>query len=150
MGNDRKTVLLVDDEADVRQTVGVLLGRAGYEVLTAEDGQQALEDLREMGPVDLIVLDVMMPRLNGFQTLSLLRTGRFRDIPVVLLTARSDVQDIARGYEQGADLYVAKPFKPAVLLKAVEYLAADPGPERAAELERALMAAEEVCICARK
>jgi DNA-binding response OmpR family regulator len=113
-------VLVADDDADIRALVTFRLERAGYRVVTASDGEQALELARAESP-DLAVLDVMMPRLTGLEV-----TKRLRDqhetsaLPVILLTARVQESDIALGIEAGADEYITKPFSPQELGRRVQ------------------------------
>jgi len=142
-----KTVLVVDDEEDIRRSVSRLLAGQGYEILTASDGNEALNIVRELGWVDLIVLDVMMPKLDGYEVLYQLRLHGFRDIRVILLTAKSETHDIVHGYNRGAGLYISKPFDPAVLMKAVDYMLGEHSPEERDLLEMDLLSAIEVYLC---
>ena len=117
---DRPVVLVADDDDDIRDLVAFRLDRAGYEVLRAGDGQQALELAREHRP-DLAVLDVMMPKLTGYEVTRELRADDATSrIPVILLTARVQEADVARGFEAGADDYVKKPFSPQELRARVQ------------------------------
>lgn len=117
----RKKILVVDDEADLVTGVSRLLERAGFEVYSASDGNQALERVRETGWFDLIILDVRMPVLDGYETLSILRDTGYADIPVILLTGGFSPEDVARGHDRGAILYMRKPFAPSCLANAVAY-----------------------------
>lgn len=117
--NDKNNVLVVDDEKDIREALRVLLERAGYNVLEASDGQQALDISKHEHP-DLIILDVSMPCLDGWQTLDRLRT--FSKAPVLMLTARSAELEKVRGLQAGADDYVTKPFQRQELLARVAVL----------------------------
>lgn len=111
-------VLVVDDDPGVRGVVELALDR--YELFFAEDGVEALEML-EHQKVDAVVLDVMMPRLDGVGTLKRIRLEETtRDLPVVMLTAKAGEDDHLRGYQAGADAYVTKPFDPDDLVAAVE------------------------------
>ncbi|OGK82733.1 MAG: hypothetical protein A2X52_22420 [Candidatus Rokubacteria bacterium GWC2_70_16] len=113
-------VLVVDDEADIRTILALTLRRAGYEAALAGDGVEALEAI-ERQPPDLVLLDVMMPRLDGFETLRRIREGRASaQLPVILLTARAQLADRMKGFERGADDYVPKPFEPAEVLARVQ------------------------------
>ena len=117
---DRPVVLVADDDDDIRDLVAFRLDRAGYEVLRAGDGQQALDLAREHHP-DLAVLDVMMPKLTGYDVTRELRADKETSrIPVILLTARVQEADVARGFEAGADDYVKKPFSPQELKARVQ------------------------------
>jgi DNA-binding response OmpR family regulator len=113
-------VLVADDDADIRALVAFRLERAGYRVVTASDGEQALELVRAESP-DLAVLDVMMPRLSGLEVTKRLRqqpeTSR---LPVILLTARVQEADVALGLEAGAHEYIKKPFSPQELGRRVQ------------------------------
>ena len=144
--NAPQTILLVDDEEDLRRGVGRLLQQAGYEVLTAADGEAALAVLRDSVRPALIILDLMMPKLDGYQTLTRLRKGPHKDVPVILLTARSAPAEIGLGYSKGADIYFTKPFEPENLLKAIRFLiGAVEGPERE-KLEADLLNANEAYL----
>jgi DNA-binding response OmpR family regulator len=112
-------ILVADDEADVRDLVVYRLSRSGYEVVAAADGDEALRLALEEPP-DLAVLDVMMPRIDGFELTRRLRaepaTSR---VPIILLTARTQEADVTQGFESGADDYLRKPFNPDELLARV-------------------------------
>ncbi|MCW2955019.1 MAG: two component transcriptional regulator, winged helix family [Conexibacter sp.] len=112
-------VLVVEDEEDVRRLVCVLLERAGHTVTEASNGAEALRQLKGAQP-DLVVLDVMMPELDGWQTLERIRD--LSDVPVLMLTARAGELDKVRGLKGGADDYVTKPFGRQELLARVEAL----------------------------
>jgi two-component system alkaline phosphatase synthesis response regulator PhoP/two-component system response regulator VicR len=112
-------ILAVDDEKFIRRLIEVNLLRAGFRVSTAEDGEEALERVRA-DPPDLIVLDVMMPRVDGLEALRRLKADpATAGIPVVMLTARAQDADLFRGYQFGADIYLTKPFNPVELLTFV-------------------------------
>jgi OmpR family response regulator RpaB len=108
----KETILVVDDEASIRRILETRLSMIGYRVLTASDGVEALELFHSHHP-DLVVLDVMMPRLDGYGVCQELR--KESDIPIVMLTALGDVADRITGLELGADDYVVKPFSPKEL-----------------------------------
>jgi DNA-binding response OmpR family regulator len=113
------TILVADDEEDVRELVTYRLTRSGYDVIGAVDGQEAFELASERAP-DLMVLDVMMPRLDGYELTRRLRAEEsLRSVPVILLTARSHETDVSRGFEVGADDYLRKPFNPDELVARV-------------------------------
>jgi DNA-binding response OmpR family regulator len=122
--NDRGAplVLVADDEEDIRALVAFRLERAGYEVITAADGEEALTLATNRLP-DLIVLDMMMPKANGLEvTRSLRGHEATKAIPVILLTARAQEADVASGFEAGVDDYVKKPFSPKDLQLRVQAL----------------------------
>ena len=111
-----QSVLVVDDEAGIREVVSAYLDRDGFRVSEAVNGSQALEILRAEDP-NLVILDVSLPEVDGFSVLSEVR--RHSDIPVILLTARADEADRVLGLELGADDYVVKPFSPRELVARV-------------------------------
>ncbi len=114
--NAPRLILVVDDEARMIRFIRMNLELEGYQVIEASNGVEALEQVRQHVP-DLIVMDVMMPELDGFETLRLLR--EFSTIPVVLLTVKSDEEDKIQGLELGADDYITKPFSPRELSSRV-------------------------------
>jgi DNA-binding response OmpR family regulator len=106
----RPLVLVADDDPDILSLVKLRLERSGYDVVSAGDGAQALQTARARTP-DLALLDVMMPKLDGYEVTARLRQDEAtRHLPIILLTARVQESDIARGVEAGADDYVKKPF----------------------------------------
>lgn len=111
-----KRILIVDDEPRYLRLLEANLRTEGYEVATAKDGLQALE-VFSVQPIDLVLLDVMMPRLDGFETCQRLR--EFSNVPIVILTARGEAQDRVRGLDLGADDYLVKPFSATELLARV-------------------------------
>jgi len=113
-------VLIADDDEDILQLVAHRLARAGYDVVTANDGEEALEQALERRP-SVAVLDVMMPKLDGYEVTRRLRgSEQTAGVPVILLTARVQDADIARGFDAGADEYVKKPFSPHELPARVQ------------------------------
>jgi OmpR family response regulator RpaB len=108
----KDTILVVDDEASIRRILETRLSMIGYQVVTASDGEEALEVFHRSQP-DLVVLDVMMPKLDGYGVCQELR--KESDVPIVMLTALGDVADRITGLELGADDYVVKPFSPKEL-----------------------------------
>jgi DNA-binding response OmpR family regulator len=119
---DARLVLVADDEDDIRALVSFRLKRAGYEVITAADGEEALLLATTRLP-DLVVLDMMMPKATGLEVMRSMREyEETKDIPVILLTARAQEGDVARGFEAGADDYVKKPFSPQDLQARVQAL----------------------------
>jgi DNA-binding response OmpR family regulator len=117
--DDRPRLLVVDDDDDIRLLLKELLGRAGYDVDEAPDGRTALRRLYERPPA-LVILDVTMPEMDGYQTLERIRD--LSDVPVIMLTARSQELEKVRGLSAGADDYVAKPFGRQELLARVQAL----------------------------
>ena len=115
-------ILAVDDEKHIVRLVQINLQKEGYEVATASTGKEALQVAATFGP-DLIVMDVMMPEMDGFEALKKLRENPdTREIPVIMLTAKAQDADVFRGWQSGADLYLTKPFNPAELLTFVKRL----------------------------
>jgi DNA-binding response OmpR family regulator len=116
----RPAVLVADDDPHIVELVSYRLERAGYDVIPATDGQEALSLLEQHRP-DLAVLDVMMPRLSGYDiTRELRRSEPTRNIPVILLTGCAQESDIQLGFEAGADDYLRKPFSPEELRARVQ------------------------------
>ena len=106
-----KRVLIADDETDIVETLKFMLEAEGFEVLTAYDGEEALKTARTAFP-DIILLDVMMPKINGYKVSRLLKFDKkFQDIPILMITARSQKEDQIIGEETGADEYITKPFE---------------------------------------
>lgn len=116
----KKKILVVDDERHIVRLVEVNLVRAGYEVVTAFDGVEALDAVKEHKP-DMLVLDVMMPRMDGFEVLKHLQADPgYQNIPVIMLTAKAQDADIFKGWQSGVSSYLTKPFNPKELLVFVE------------------------------
>ncbi len=116
---DSKKILVVDDEERVREMLGFRLRLFGYEVLEASNGEEAL-DLATREKPDLVLLDIMMPGMDGFQVCSRLkRNDETKDIPIVILTAKADAKDVTRAVNSGAADYVVKPYDPMVLQQKV-------------------------------
>ena len=112
-------ILVVDDEIYIVHILDFSLGMEGYEVITALDGEQALEKARTEKP-DLIVLDIMMPKLDGYETCKILKAeAETKDIPVILLSAKGRNVDQKIGFEVGADDYITKPFSPRKLVERI-------------------------------
>jgi len=115
-----KKILAVDDERHIVRLVQVNLERSGYEVVTAFDGKDALEKVASEQP-DLVVLDVMMPYMDGFEVLQNLRKNQStRTLPVIMLTAKAQDADIFKGWQSGVDCYLTKPFNPLELISFVK------------------------------
>ena len=109
-------ILVVDDESRMRKLVKDFLQREGYSVLEAGDGMEAMDIFYEQ-KIDLVILDVMMPRMDGWQTCREIR--RDSTVPIIMLTARSEERDELQGFELGVDEYISKPFSPKILVARV-------------------------------
>lgn len=119
---DRNKILVVEDEPEFRDAIRMRLESAGYDVIEAADGLAALE-LARKSPPDLILLDIMLPKLDGYKVCRLLKFDeQYRHIPIVMLTARSEVADRSTGMSVGADVYLAKPCKSQKVLDAISGL----------------------------
>ena len=118
----KNRILIVDDEADLVETLKFRLETAGYEVNTALDGQEGLKKARSENP-DLVILDLMLPKLDGYRVCRMLKFDeKYKGIPIILFSARVQESDIKMGEEQGADAYVTKPFDPKALLAKIDEL----------------------------
>ena len=113
-------ILVVDDESRMRKLIKDFLEREGYAILEAGDGMQALDIFYENKDVSLIILDVMMPRMDGWEVCKEVR--RSSTVPIVMLTARSEERDELKGFELGVDEYISKPFSPKILVARVNAL----------------------------
>ena len=111
-------ILVVDDESRMRKLVHDFLQRKGYQVLEAENGEQAIDIFCSEKEIDLIILDAMMPKMDGWQVCREIR--KMSKVPIVMLTARADEQDELLGFELGVDEYISKPFSPKILTARVE------------------------------
>jgi len=119
-GEGKKKILVADDQTELRMVLSERLQRAGYDTLTAADGVEALEKAREGRP-DLILLDVMMPRMNGFQVLERLKKDEaLMDVPVIMLTGKKEDADIEKGISGYAEKYLIKPYAFDELLAEVQ------------------------------
>ena len=117
-----KKVLIVDDEKDIVETIKFVLETQSYKCYCAYDGEEGLKKARDIIP-DLIILDVMMPNINGFKISRLLKfDAKYKNIPILMLTARSQKEDKLIGEETGADIYMTKPFDIEELMKNVKTL----------------------------
>ena len=126
MGHGLGRVLVVDDDEVIRQLIAVNLTLEGFEVVTAVDGQDCLDKVGDVKP-DVITLDVMMPRLDGWVTATQLRRKpATASIKVVMITARAQEEDRDRGRQAGVDAYLTKPFDPAEMIRVVRELAGAP------------------------
>ena len=117
---ETKRILIVDDEEDIVRVIKMYLEHHCYEIITAGDGYEGLEKAKNEKP-DLIVLDLMLPRINGYKICGLLKKDvRYAKTPVIMFTAKAQEKDIQLGLEVGADAYVTKPFEPEVLLSKIK------------------------------
>ena len=116
----KRKILVVDDQKHIVRLIQVTLERAGYEVVCAYDGLEALEQVAKERP-EMVVLDVMMPRMDGFEVLQRLQADpKLQTIPVIMLTAKAQDADIFKGWSQGVSSYLVKPFNPRELLTFVQ------------------------------
>lgn len=111
-------ILVVDDESRMRKLVKDFLVKSNYEVVEAEDGAQAVDIFFEQNDIDLIILDVMMPKMDGWQVCREIRA--YSKVPIIMLTAKADERDELQGFELGVDEYISKPFSPKILVARVE------------------------------
>ncbi len=113
------TILVVDDELDLVEMLRIKLGRAGYHVLTAINGSEALAALVTETP-DLIILDAMIPPPDGYKVCRIVKSNRrYQNVPVLMLSAKGMKEDVVKGYEAGADYYITKPIKPTDLVRKI-------------------------------
>jgi len=118
---DRQLILVVEDSPTTRRQISDLLEHEGYEVITAGDGEQALALVREHHP-ELVVLDIVLPKKNGYQVCRNIKADPDLAIKVLMVTAKSQEKDRVWGHRQGADFYLSKPVNPAQLVEAVKQL----------------------------
>jgi two-component system alkaline phosphatase synthesis response regulator PhoP len=124
-----KKILVVDDDPSIVKLLQSRLEDNGYDVIVASDGQATLDKIREAKP-DLIILDIMLPKIDGYKVANTLRADeQYKDIPIVMLTGRRQYDDIKMGMELGAVSYIQKPFKPEVLLGIVQGLVSGTKPQ---------------------
>lgn len=115
---DKLKVLVVDDESRMRKLVKDFLLKSNYDVIEAEDGVQAVDIFFAQKDIALVVLDVMMPKMDGFQVCREIRL--YSKVPIIMLTAKSDERDELQGFELGVDEYISKPFSPKILVARIE------------------------------
>lgn len=115
---DKLKILVVDDESRMRKLVSDFLTKKDFTVIEAEDGVQAVDTFFENKDIALIILDVMMPKMDGWQVCREIRN--YSKVPIIMLTARTDEQDELQGFQLGVDEYIAKPFSPKILVARVE------------------------------
>ena len=118
MKMDRLKILVVDDEGRMRKLVRDFLVKANYEVIEAADGKEAVDVFYEQQDISLIVLDVMMPKMDGWQVCREIRNTS--KVPIIMLTAKGDERDELMGFQMGADEYISKPFSPKILVARIE------------------------------
>ena len=115
---ERLKILVVDDESRMRKLIRDFLTKSGYEVLEAENGEEAVDIFLEEKDIALIILDVMMPKMDGWETCREIRKNS--KVPIIMLTAKSSEEDELRGFDLGVDEYISKPFSPKILVARVE------------------------------
>ena len=115
---DSLKVLMVDDESRMRKLVSDFLTRKGYQVIEAGDGEEAIDKFYEDKNISLVILDVMMPKMNGWDTCRQIRKNS--NVPIIMLTAKSDEASELNGFDCGADEYISKPFSPKILTARVD------------------------------
>lgn len=115
---ERLKILVVDDESRMRKLIKDFLIRSGYEVLEAGDGEQAVDLFMEHKDIALLILDVMMPKMDGWEVCREIRKNS--NVPIIMLTAKSSEADELKGFELGVDEYISKPFSPKILVARVE------------------------------
>ncbi len=117
---DKIKILVVDDESRMRKLVSDFLVKEGYAVIEAEDGSEALDRFYEDNGISLIILDVMMPKIDGWEVCREIRSQS--KVPIIMLTAKSEERDELQGFDSGADEYISKPFSPKILVARVNAL----------------------------
>ncbi|BBD52808.1 response regulator [Planktothrix agardhii] len=117
------TVMIVDDSNALREIIANMLRDSGMEVISAEDGVQALEKIEQVTQLDLVVLDIVMPNMNGYELCRQIKKNpKTQNIPVVMCSSKSEDFDRIWGIRQGADAYISKPFRPEELLSTIKQL----------------------------
>lgn len=115
---ERLKIMVVDDESRMRKLVKDFLEKKGYDVIEAENGEVAVDKFFEQNDISLIILDVMMPKMDGWQVCREIR--QYSKVPIIMLTAKSDEKDELLGFDLGIDEYISKPFSPKILVARVE------------------------------
>ncbi|MBO6113107.1 MAG: response regulator transcription factor [Lachnospiraceae bacterium] len=115
---EKVRILIADDESRMRKLVGDFLKKKDYEVIEAADGQEAVDKFFEIKDIALVILDIMMPKMDGWQVLKEIR--EYSKVPVIVLTAKGEEKDELNGFELGADEYISKPFSPKILVARVD------------------------------
>jgi DNA-binding response OmpR family regulator len=122
MSTPARRVLIVDDDPAIQRVLSQTLQLEGHEITIAGDGQEAIDKLDGYLP-DVVILDVMMPRMNGYEVLAKIRSDqRTANLPVILLTAKSSIEDVWQGWHAGVDYYMTKPFDVEELLRFLEFV----------------------------
>lgn len=120
---DKKTILVVDDMSQIRNILSFSLRKEGYDVQVASNGREALKHVFGKTPPDLIILDIMMPNMNGYEVIQKIRASEtLKEIPIIFLTAKAQKKDVQDGLEVGCDDYVVKPFKMGDLRERISAL----------------------------
>ena len=118
----QKRILVVDDEPDIVKTVAKAIRRQGFDVVSAADGEEALERVKDSHP-DLVILDIQMPKLDGIAVLQKIKGDpQTTSLPVIMLTAKAGDEDMFKGYKYGANYYIPKPFKIAEVLDGIKMM----------------------------
>ena len=115
---EKLKILVVDDESRMRKLVGDFLKKKGYEVVEAGDGEEALDIFFEDKNISLVICDVMMPKIDGFEVVKEIR--QYSQVPIIMLTAKGEESDELNGFDLGVDEYISKPFSPKILVARVE------------------------------
>ncbi len=115
---DRLKILVVDDESRLRKLVKDFLRKHNFDVVEAADGEEALDIFFSDKSITLVICDIMMPKINGYEVVKEIR--RYSDVPIIMLTAKGEEQDELQGYDLGIDEYISKPFSPKILVARVE------------------------------
>lgn len=115
---EKLKIMVVDDESRMRKLVKDFLRKKGYEVIEAADGEEALDHFFEDKNISLIICDVMMPKIDGFEVVKEIR--QYSEVPIIMLTAKGDESDELNGFDLGVDEYISKPFSPKILVARVE------------------------------
>ena len=129
---ERTKILVVDDESRMRKLVKDFLQKSNYEVLEAGDGSEALDIFFAQSDIALVILDVMMPKMDGWQVCREIRS--YSRVPIIMLTARGDEKDELQGFDLGVDEYISKPFSPKILVARVEAILRRTGKSAAGEI----------------
>jgi len=133
---DQKTILVVDDESDIRFTLTKILESENYNVIQAKNGQEALDIIDdEKNVISLIMLDIMMDKVNGYEFIKRLDKIKRKNLYIIMLTAMATNDNIMKGYVEGADYYITKPFKSETVTNIVSYLIGDLTDDKKREVE---------------